>query len=103
MAPHNSALVHRLTSTNTSTTYEELIGSTHFRLGSWYISLAVLSSQRIRRRMHLDPVILLALAALIRACVSFGAECRRWLKILAASKAPQRSAKRAPSRAPDDP
>ena len=26
--------------------------------------------------MHLDPVLLLALAALLRACASFGAECR---------------------------
>lgn len=44
------ALAHQLP--NASTTYVESIGSTHFRLGSWYISLAVSNSQRIRRRMH---------------------------------------------------
>jgi hypothetical protein len=43
--------------------------------------------------MHLDPTLLLALAGLIWACTSFGAECRRWLKILTPRGAAQRSAK----------
>jgi hypothetical protein len=53
--------------------------------------------------MHLDPVLVLALAALVRALAIFGAECRRWLKILAPSSAPQRSAKRTLARGPDEP